>query len=103
LKLLVGALRSSGLRKVETINSSLLFADHDPWHTSLRTLAPVVDLVMHDSFEFWRYPRQYYGDFDQLRMFGPAGTTRERIVRKRVLTAAFGRCPQFGPAPGRWV
>jgi hypothetical protein len=100
LMLLLGALRSAGLRKVRTINTSLLFADNDPWHTSLRSLAPVVNLMMHESFEFWRYPRQYYGDFDQLQMLGPAATAHERILRERLLTAAFGRCPQFGPAPG---
>lgn len=49
------------------------------------------ELVIHETFEFWRYPRTFYETFSDITVLRPQGRQRDGLMP--LLTEAFGRRP----------
>jgi hypothetical protein len=84
----------AGLKKATPV-SQVLFVTEDPTPKALAGLSAVTDLVLPQSFAYWRHSPEYYAHFKKLAVLGSKSAAAQNSTFTGLLATALARRPTW--------
>ena len=95
MRLTIEGLRSAGLRLPQARSSNIFLVGDDLPEETLKTLGSRLSLMLHQTFDYWRYTRAVYGSAAKIVVILDADWKRPSDAAKKLLREAFGQAPRF--------
>jgi hypothetical protein len=103
----VEGIRSAGLPLAQARSKNIFLLGDDPTETMLKQAGARLTLVLHQTFEYWRYTRGLYAEASRIVFHLDADWKRPTEAAKKLLREAFGQAPRFvisvRPSDGEWL
>jgi hypothetical protein len=106
LRIALDGLRATGVQLPQARSKNIFFVSDDMPDAALQNFGGRLTMIMHQTFEFWRYSPALYVKAEQVIVHLDADAKRPSEGAKKLLTEAFGQPPRFvaaRAAEGDWV